>query len=99
MFNTSTLKFKNLMLSKENKKIRYENKDLRSENEELRYQISKIVPLLQDSIKDLMNLQDINKLGLEETDKNQHRNVIINRLIGLFIDKENELTDTLNGSC
>ena len=85
------------MLSKENNKIKHENKDLRNENEELRYEMSKLVPLLQDGIKDLMNLQDINKLGLVEADKNKHRNVIINRLINLFIEKENELTITLDG--
>lgn len=37
---------------------------------------------LHDSIiRDLLNLQEINTLGISEEEKNVHRNVIINKLI------------------
>lgn len=37
---------------------------------------------LYDSIiRDLLNLQEINTLGISEEEKNVHRNVIINKII------------------
>lgn len=37
--------------------------------------------LHESIIRDLLNLQEINTLGISETDKNKHRNVIINKII------------------
>ena len=32
-------------------------------------------------IRDLLDLQEINSLGIDEEDKNKHRNIIINKII------------------
>ena len=68
-------------LDKENTAIKNENRDLRFENEEL-YDYKKEAERLHDRIIiELLNLQEINRLGISENEKNQHRNVIINQII------------------
>ena len=52
------------------------------------------VNFLNNTVRDLLNLQDINSLGLEEKEKNKHRNIIINALVENCLDKINELSNT-----
>lgn len=52
------------------------------------------VNFLGNTVRDLLNLQDINSLGLEEKEKNKHRNIIINALVENCLDKINELSST-----
>lgn len=63
-------------------KLLYEEKrktDLKLlELEEYKKQNEKIK---ENIIMDLLNLQEINRLGVSEEEKNKHRNVIINKLI------------------
>lgn len=51
------------------------------------------INFLNNTVRDLLNLQDINNLGLSEEDKNKHRNIIINALIENCLDKINELSN------
>ncbi|MBQ3413966.1 MAG: hypothetical protein IJH39_01160 [Clostridia bacterium] len=37
-------------------------------------------------IRDLLNLQDISRLGIAECEKDKHRNIIINRIIKELVD-------------
>lgn len=52
------------------------------------------INFLNNTVRDLLNLQDINNLGLSEKDKNKHRNIIINALVENCLDKINELSST-----
>lgn len=52
------------------------------------------INFLNNTVRDLLNLQDINNLGLSEEDKNKHRNIIINALVENCLDKINELSST-----
>ena len=52
------------------------------------------INFLNNTVRDLLNLQDINNLGLSEEDKNKHRNIIINALVENCLDKINELSNT-----
>lgn len=52
------------------------------------------INFLNNTVRDLLNLQDINSLGLSEEDKNKHRNIIINALVENCLDKINELSNT-----
>ncbi len=52
------------------------------------------INFLNNTVRDLLNLQDINSLGLSEEDKNKHRNIIINALVENCLDKINELSST-----
>lgn len=52
------------------------------------------VNFLNNTVRELLNLQDINSIGLEEKDKNKHRNIIINALVENCLDKINELSNT-----
>lgn len=51
------------------------------------------INFLNNTVRDLLNLQDINSLGLSEEDKNKHRKIIINALIENCLDKINELSN------
>lgn len=53
------------------------------------------INFLNNTVRDLLNLQDINNLGLSEEDKNKHRNIIINALVENCLDKINELSSTV----
>lgn len=53
------------------------------------------INFLNNTVRDLLNLQDINNLGLSEEDKNKHRNIIINALVEKCLDKINELSSTV----
>lgn len=75
-------------IHKENKALYEENKENRFELLELEDYKKKNEKLKKDLIIDLVNLQEINSLGIAEKEKDKHRNVIINKLI-------NELSDSI----
>ena len=52
------------------------------------------VNFLDNTVRDLLNLQDINRSGIDEKEKNKHRNIIINALVENCLDKINELSNT-----
>ena len=70
-----------IRLNKENKALYEENKENRFELLELEDYKKKNEKLKKDLIIDLVNLQEINRLGIAEKEKDKHRNVIINKLI------------------
>ena len=70
-----------IRLNKENKALYEENKENRFELVELEDYKKKNEKLKEDLIIDLVNLQEINRLGIAEKEKDKHRNVIINKLI------------------
>ena len=78
-------------LHKENKALYEENKENRFELLELEDYKKKNEKLKEDLIIDLVNLQEINRLGIVEKEKDKHRNVIINKLI-------KELSDSMQKS-
>lgn len=72
-----------------------ENKALYKENQENRYELAELEDykvknekMKNRIISDLLNLQEISRLGIAETEKDKHRNVIINKII-------NELSSTV----
>lgn len=68
-------------LNKENNSLYEENKENRFELLELEGYKKKNEKLKEDLIIDLVNLQEISRLGIAEKEKDKHRNVIINKLI------------------
>ena len=52
------------------------------------------VNFLNNTVRELLNLQDVNSLGIEEKEKNKHRNIIINGLVENCLSKINELSST-----
>lgn len=70
-----------IRLNKENKALYEENKENRFELLELEDYKKKNEKLKEDLIIDLVNLQEISRLGIAEKEKDKHRNVIINKLI------------------
>lgn len=78
-------------IHKENKALYEENKENRFELLELEDYKKKNEKLKKDLIIDLINLQEINRLGIAEKEKDKHRNVIINKLI-------KELSDSIQKS-
>lgn len=78
-------------IHKENKALYEENKENRFELLELEDYKKKNEKLKKDLIIDLINLQEISRLGIIEKEKDKHRNVIINKLI-------KELSDSIQKS-
>lgn len=70
-----------IRLNKENKALYEENKENRFELLELEDYKKKNEKLKEDLIIDLVNLQEISRLGIAEKEKDKHRNIIINKLI------------------
>ena len=70
-----------IRLNEENKVLYEENKENRFELLELEDYKKKNEKLKEDLIIDLVNLQEINRLGIAEKEKDKHRNIIINKLI------------------
>lgn len=68
-------------LNKENNSLYEENKENRFELLELEDYKKKNEKLKEDLIIDLVNLQEISRLGIAEKEKDKHRNIIINKLI------------------
>lgn len=72
------LKNENLDLYEENKELKTDIallENYKNENEKLQNQI----------IRDLLDLQEINSLGIAEEEKNKHRNIIINKIINELV--------------
>lgn len=63
-------------------------------NNELERNKKETVNFLNNTVRELLNLQDVNNLGLEEKEKNKHRNIIINALVENCLDKINELSNS-----
>lgn len=78
-------------LKEENLKAKEVNKNL---NSQLEINKAEEINLLNNVVMELLNLQEINSLGIEEKEKNKHRNIIINSLIENCLDKINELSST-----
>lgn len=78
-------------LKEENLKAKEVNKNL---NSQLEINKTEEINLLNNVVIELLNLQEINSLGIEEKEKNKHRNIIINSLIENCLDKINELSST-----
>ena len=77
-------------IHKENKTLYEENKENRFELLELEDYKKKNEKLKKDLIIDLINLQEINRLGIAEKEKDKHRNVIISKLINELSDNNTE---------
>lgn len=60
----------------------------------LKNEKAETINFLNNTVRELLNLQDDNNLGLEEKEKNKHRNIIINALVENCLDKINELSNT-----
>ena len=88
MFTKTVIKQgkKLIELHKENEALYEENKENRFELLELEEYRKKNKKLKENIIMDLLNLQEINRLGVREEDKNKRRNVIINKLIKELVD-------------
>lgn len=82
MFNR--LKNENLEVNRINQKL---DKELENNKQEE-------INFLNNTVRDLLNLQEINNLGISEEDKNKHRNIIINALVENCLNKINELSST-----
>ena len=78
-------------LQEENLELNRVNGDL---NAELEINKADEINLLNNITRELLNLQDVNKLGIEEKEKDKHRNIIINKLVETCLDKINELSNT-----
>ncbi len=78
--------FKKIVKKQGEKIIELDNK-LKSNKKET-------VNFLDNTVRDLLNLQDINRSGIDEKEKNKHRNIIINALVENCLDKINELSNT-----
>ena len=78
-------------LKEENLEVNKINGNL---NAELEIKKAEEITLLNNITRELLNLQDINRLGIEEKEKDKHRNIIINKLVETCLDKINELSST-----
>lgn len=78
-------------LQEENLELNRVNGDL---NAELEINKADKINLLNNITRELLNLQDVNSLGIDEKEKNKHRNIIINKLVETCLDKINELSNT-----
>lgn len=81
MFNR--LKKENLAVNEVNQKL----------DKELQENKQKEINFLNNIVREMLNLQEINSLGVSEEDKNKHRNIIINALVENSLDKINELSN------
>lgn len=81
MFNR--LKKENLAVNEVNQKL---DKELQENKQDE-------INFLNNIVREMLNLQEINSLGVAEEDKNKHRNIIINALVENCIDKINELSN------
>lgn len=78
-------------LKEENLGVNRINGNLKAE---LEIKKAEEINLLNNITRELLNLQDINNLGIEEKEKDKHRNIIINALVENCLDKINELSNT-----
>lgn len=95
MFKRLELIIENNQLKDENKAVCKINQDLDKELQRNKFYKQETINFLNNTVRDLLNLQEINSLGISEEDKNKHRNIIINALIENCLDKINELSSTV----
>ena len=94
MFDTAKLIKKNKNLKKENLAVCKINQDLSKELNRNKFNRQETINLLDNTVRDLLNLQEINNIGISEEEKNKRRNIIINALVENCLDKINELSST-----
>lgn len=80
-----------LRLTKENEKQQERNIVLKNRLAELNFIKTKTKFLLEDTIRDLFNLQEIEYAGITVEEKQKNRDVIINKLIKLHEEQIKEL--------
>lgn len=95
MMKLINLIIKNNQLKSENLAVNKINQDLDKALQRNKFNRQEEINLLNNTVRELLNLQEINNIGLSEEDKNKHRNVIINKLIENCLDKINELSSTV----
>ncbi len=95
MFKRLELIIKNNELRDENKAVCKINQDLDKELQRNKFCRQESINFLNNTVRDLLDLQEINNIGISEEEKNKHRNVIINKLIENCLDKINELSSTV----
>lgn len=95
MFKRLELIIENNQLKDENKAVCKINQNLDKELQRNKFYKQETINFLNNTVRDLLNLQDVNNLGLSEVDKNKHRNIIINALVENCLDKINELSSTV----
>lgn len=86
---------KNNQLKSESLAVNKINQDLDKALQRNKFNRQEEINFLNNTVRELLNLQEINNIGLSEEDKNKHRNVIINKLIENCLDKINELSSTV----
>ena len=93
MFVKTVIKQGNLIirLTKENKQKEERNIILENRLAEMNFYKTKTKLLLEDAIRDLFNLQEIERLDITEKEKQMQRNVIINKLIKQHFEQIKEL--------
>lgn len=94
MFKRLELIIKNNQLKDENEAVCKVNQDLDKELQRNKFCKQEAINFLNNTVRDLLNLQEINNLGISEEDKNKHRNIIINALVENCLNKINELSST-----
>lgn len=94
MFDRTKLILKNNRLKDENLAVCKINQDLNKELNRNKFNSQETINFLDNTVRELLNLQDINGTGLPEEDKDKHRNIIINKLVENCLDKINELSST-----
>lgn len=95
MFDRLKLVIKNNRLKEENLAVSKINQDLDQELNRNKFNKQEEIKLLNNTVRELLNLQEINSLGISEENKNKHRNIIINKLIENCLEKINELSSTV----
>ena len=95
MLNRIELVIKNNELKKENLAVCKVNQELDKQLQRNKFCRQEAINFLNNNVRELLNLQDINSLGISEGDKNKHRNIIINKLVENCLDKINELSSTV----
>lgn len=68
-------------LNTENQELYEENRDIRFELQELKEYQRKTEEMKDSVIRNLFNLQDVSRLGISESEKDKHRNIIINHIL------------------
>lgn len=92
MLNRIELVIKNNELKKENLAVCKVNQELDKQLQRNKFCRQEAINFLNNNVRELLNLQDINSLGIPEEDKNKHRNIIINKLVENCLEKINELS-------
>ena len=93
MFVKTVIKQGNLIirLTKENKQKEEHNIILENRLAEMNFYKTKTKLLLEDAIRDLFNLQEIERLDITDKEKQMQRNVIVNKLIKQHFEQIKEL--------